>query len=93
MGIAEILQQINDAESEADSIIAGAKAQIAEIDKDTVNKIDRINADIDTEIAAKIKDMAPAAAVSQTVKVNVAQEKIASAVAYATKEFYARYGV
>ncbi|MDR1917710.1 MAG: hypothetical protein LBQ05_01855 [Christensenellaceae bacterium] len=93
MGITEILQQINDAEKEADNIILRAKTQIADLEKDTAIQIDKLNAEVDAEIAEKSKAFTPTATVKQGITLTVAPDKINSAVAYATKEFYTRYGV
>jgi hypothetical protein len=94
MAIADILKRINDAEAEADNIVAHARAKTAEIEKDTAVKIDKINTECDAEIAAKIKNMTPPAAVHGTgTKVTVPKEKINAAVDFGTKEFFASVGM
>jgi hypothetical protein len=94
MAIVDILKQINDAEEEAENIVLRARAKIADIDKDTAIKIDKINAECDVEIAARIKNMVPPAAVRNTdAKITVSNEKINAAVELGTKEFFARVGI
>jgi hypothetical protein len=93
MAIAEILGEINKAEDEADGILLRAGKQVAEIEKETAVKIDKINADTDTETAEIIKNMTPATVTAKKVTVSVTDEKINSAVAFGTKEFMARFGV
>jgi hypothetical protein len=92
--IADILRKINETEAEADNILIRAKSKIADIEKDTVARIERLNTDADAEIAAKIKGMTPAAAAADSapVKITADRKKIDAATAFATKEFYARFG-
>ena len=90
MAIVDILKQINDAEEEADSIILRTRNKIADIEKDTAIKIDKINAECDAEIAVRIKNMTPPAAVHNTeARISVSNEKINSAIEFGTKEFFA----
>jgi vacuolar-type H+-ATPase subunit H len=90
--LVNILKQINEAEEEADRIFMHAKTQVADIEKDTSLKIDKIKADTDAEIIAKIKETAPAVnAAGESVKIKVDDKKFQKAVGFATNEFMAMF--
>ena len=94
MAIVDILKRINDAEEEADNIVARAKDKIADMERETAIKVDKISTDADAEIAVRIKNMTPPPTVHNTdAGINVSNEKIAKAVEFGTKEFFARAGL
>jgi hypothetical protein len=89
--LADILKQINEAENEADNIFARTKTQILDIEKDAAVKIEKINADTDAEIAAKVRELTPnIIPEAKEIKITPDQKKFDAAVKFAADEFYAR---
>ena len=87
--LAETLKLINQAEEQADNILAKANQTVQDIEKQTYQKIEQINTETDAAIAKAVAKLPKAAEITaQNVVLNVPEDKIQEAVAYITKSFY-----
>jgi hypothetical protein len=89
--LAEILEQIKRAEDDADNIFARAKTAVMDIEKDAALQIDRINAETDAEIVAKVNQLTPSF-IPPIADVRIApdKKKFDAAVKFAIEEFMKR---
>lgn len=87
--LADTLKLINQAEEQADNILAKANQTVQDIEKQTYHEIEKINADTDAAIAKALAKLPKASgATAQNVVLNVPENKMQEAVAYITKSFY-----
>lgn len=87
--LADTLKLINQAEEQADNILAKANQTVQDIEKQTYRQIEQINAETEAAIAkAKAKLPKASAVAAQDVVLNISKDKMQAAVAYITKSFY-----
>jgi len=91
--LVDILKRINDAEEEADRILTRTKTQTADIEKDTFAAIQKLNSEMDAEIAAVTSKMRaqPTKAMEPIKIVPPEKKKTDAAIKYATEQFLAEY--
>ena len=87
--LADTLKLINQVEEQADNILAKANQTVQDIEKQTYQKIEKINTEADVAIAKAIAKLpAPTGVTAQNVVLNIPENKMQEAVAYITKSFY-----
>ncbi len=87
--LADILKTLHDTEDQAEQIIAKANVQVREIEKDTYQRITKIENNTNAEIAAavaKLPQLEPLA--EPTVAINVPKAKMDAAVAHIVQAVY-----
>ena len=81
--LADTLQALQDTEEKAEQMIAKAHVKVSEIEKQTYQQINKIEANNNAEIAAAIAALPqPEPLPEPTVTMNVPQAKMDAAVAY-----------
>ena len=81
--LADTLQALHDTEEQAEQIIAKARMQVREIEKQTYQQITRIENNTNAEIATAVAALPqPQPLPEPTVKIDVPQAKMDAAVAY-----------
>ena len=87
--LADILKTLHDTEDQAEQIIAKANVQVREIEKDTYQRITKIENNTNAEIAAAVAKLPqPEPLAAPTVEINVPKAKMDAAVAHIVQAVY-----
>ena len=87
--LADILKNIQETEEQAEQIIAKANVQVREIEKQTYQRITKIENNTNAEIAAELAKLPqPEPMPAPTVEINVPQAKLNAAVDHIIQAVY-----
>lgn len=87
--LADTLKTLHDTEEQAEQILAQANLQVREIEKQTYQRITKIENNTNAEIAEAIAQLPqPKSLPTPTVEINVPQAKFDAAVDYIIKAVY-----